>query len=57
MVIESFISTLTIKHLRNKFGMKTFCVVQRLSSAPEAMKSKLKIKLKSGISTVKHLNF
>lgn len=56
MVIESFISTVPIKHLRSKLGLKIFRVVQRLSSAAEGMKNKLKIKLKSGIITVKHFN-
>lgn len=54
MIIEAFISTITIKDLGSKFGLKTFCVVQRPSSAAEAMKNKLKIKLKSRIFTIKH---
>lgn len=57
MITESFISTLTNKHLRSKFGLKTFYVVQRLSPAAEGRKNELKIKLKSGIITVKHFNF
>lgn len=57
MITESFISTLTNKYLKNKFGLKTFYVVQRLSPAAEGRKNKLKIKLKSGIITVKHFNF